>query len=118
MRLLIKEAFVAERYTMVTTPSEDGPITQLFDNVVVQTVCGRHFLLDNTQTVNSDMFGPVRVRRYQNAGKVTERVRRFGSIDPAMWMEQFPEEAPTLEEKLGEFGIEWQREQEDRGAWG
>lgn len=43
------------------------------------------------------------------------KVNARRTVDLTFWI---LDETPSLEERLGEFGIEWQLEQEDRRAWG
>lgn len=124
MRILIKSVSIARQFEARHFTNEDGyPVAAVFSPVAVEAMDGREFFLPMGQRC-PDWFDPETgdgepgygyFARY-DADEMMEKVARRGSIDPAEWVEIEPR--PSLEERLGPGGIEWQEELEDRRRWG
>lgn len=89
---------------LVEEDTEDGPIIVCFKFVGIE--------------INGKLFEhPHGFRQHAEAEDFRASIALKGNIDLSKWVEI--EEGPSLEERLGPGGIEWEREQEDRmfGGW-
>ncbi len=122
-RIPVKSVSIAHQFEDHHYTGCDGwPAADVFSPVWVETVDGREFYLP-MGVKREDYFDPeygmepaYGYREAYDADKMRAKVERVGSIDPERWIEVGPR--PSLEEELGQFGLAWQREQEDRMAWG
>ena len=85
---------------LYTRNTEDG-ISVLFDYYVMAETIG-----------GVTMAHGKRFSQRADAEKLVQRVSDAGAINPALWTQV--RERESLESRLGEFGTEWQIEQDER----